>query len=147
VQNAETAGAIGVIIYMADSASPIPPAGVDLFYGNVLMISNSDGLALKDYLKMNPTSSITADLAGAEMDVTAYSQSVSLNPALGPNQLASYSSQGPARGTYAIKPDLVATGGMEVDLVGPVGGPRGAGLPVALERFLAVQNCDPKDGV
>src|SRR5688572_24112685 len=59
-RNAEAAGAVGVIIYMADSAATVSPQGVDQFSGNVLMISNSDGLALKSYIAANPGRVITA---------------------------------------------------------------------------------------
>src|SRR5262249_51864129 len=58
------------------------------------------------------------------------------------NQLASYSSQGPATGSHAIKPDLVATGGMDVDLYLRSDWPNES-LPVAPGMYLAVQKFDP----
>src|SRR5262249_1761222 len=122
---------------------PFSPPGVDQFFGNVLMISNSDGQALKNYINANTNRIIVADLAGAEQDVAAYSQSLSLNPPLTANMLASYSSQGPAAGSYAIKPDLVATGGLDVDLGLRPEWPSSS-LAVAPGMYLATQRFDPQ---
>ena len=142
--NAQNAGAIGVIIYTADASAPFAAGGVDQFFGNVLMISNSDGLALKSYINSNPGRFITADLAGAEIDIAAYSQSLGLKPAIAANQLASYSSMGPAAGKdAAIKPDLVATGGLDVDLFSRPEWPN-QNLPVAPGMYLATQRFDPQ---
>ena len=132
--NAQLAGAIGIVFYMADSSPLILPGGLGssgaFFIGPSVMISNTDGLALKSYIDANPGQSATIDVAGKELDLTTFSQLHSLSPPIAQNQLASYSSFGPAPdGT--IKPDLVATGGLDVD-ISPAPG-----------MYLAVQSTDP----
>jgi len=126
--NAQLAGAIGVIFYMADSSAPISPGGLS-FTGPGVMISNSDGLALKSYIDANPGQVVTIDLAGVETDLNAYVQANGLSPA-GPNQVASYSSFGPTP-DGAIKPDLVAVGGFDPTIAFSSG------------MYLASQNYDP----
>ena len=140
--NAANAGATGVIFYMDDGSAPVTPTQVDQFAGNVLMVSNTDGVALKSYLSSNSGRLITADLAGAELDIAAYSASLGLNPALAANQFASYSSMGPSTGKEsAIKPDLVATGGLDVDLfLRPDW--LDQNLPAAPGMYLAAQHFD-----
>ena len=129
--NAQLAGAIGVIFYMADSSALISPSGLT-FTGPAVMISNSDGLALKSYIDANPGQTVTIDTAGTDTDLNAYVQANGFSPA-GPNQLASYSSVGPAPdGT--IKPDLVAVGGFD---------PQGIAFPISSGLYLAAQNYDP----
>ncbi len=132
--NAQLAGAVGIVFYMADASPIIAPGGLGssgaFFIGPSVMISNSDGLALKSYIDANPSQLVTIDVAGKEMDLTTFSQLYSLSPPIAPNQLASYSSFGPAPdGT--VKPDLVATGGLDVD-ISPAPG-----------MYLAAQNFDP----
>ncbi|HEY1240595.1 MAG TPA: S8 family serine peptidase [Bryobacteraceae bacterium] len=130
--NAANAGAIGIVFYMADASAPINPGGLDPtganFLGPSAMISNSDGVALKSYIDANPGQAVTIDVAGKETDLATYD---SLNGvSIAQNQLASYSSFGPAPdGT--IKPDIVATGGVDVDLI------------IAPGMYLAAQNSDP----
>lgn len=131
--NAQLAGAVGIVFYMADATPPIFAGGLGSsgasFVGPAVMISNSDGLALKSYIDANPGQLVTIDVAGKEMDLATFSQLNSLSPPLAQNQLASYSSFGPAPdGT--IKPDLVATGGLDVD-ISPAPG-----------MYLAAQNLD-----
>ena len=104
VNNAQVAGAIGVIIYQS--------SGVDTIYSTwyaqdtgipAMMIGNTDGTALKSY-------------TGSNSGVT-----VSLDPTPGTatgtqDQVASYSSRGPSIGNFAsspiltLKPELVAVG-------------------------------------
>jgi minor extracellular serine protease Vpr len=138
----QDAGAIGLIVYMADSAALFPPGGADQFYGSVVMISNADGVALKSYLASHPGVSTTIDLAGREQDVTEYGKAFSLNPALAANQLASYSSAGPSTGLAAAKPDLVATGGLDVGMYLRPDWPN-YNLPAAPGMYLATQTYDP----
>jgi minor extracellular serine protease Vpr len=142
--NAQNAGAVGVILYMSNSSPPAPPEGVDQFTGPVVMVANSDGLALKSYIEANPGAVATIDLAGTEQDLTSYSTQFQFVPALAANQLASYSSQGPALGSYAIKPDLVATGGLDVSLMPD---PNDTNLPPAPGMYIAAQNFDPLGAV
>ncbi len=61
------------------------------------MISNSDGLALKAFLADHPNSPVSIDPNGIEVPATA-------------NELAGFSSFGPATGTAGLKPDLLAVG-------------------------------------
>src|SRR6185437_8736181 len=56
--NAENAGAIGIIFYMADSTAPIAVEGLDPndadFIGPAVMISSAAGTALKTWIDANP---------------------------------------------------------------------------------------------
>jgi uncharacterized protein (TIGR03437 family) len=140
--NASDAGAIGVILYAASSVTSLfPPEGVDQFFGPVVIVANSDGLALKSYIGSNAGQSVTIDLAGAEQDTSAFSNQFGIAPAVAANQFASYSSVGPSLGNYAIKPDLVATGGFD-----PSGylmpDPNDPNLPAPHGIYLAAQKFD-----
>jgi len=126
--NAALAGAIGVILYMADSSALISPSGIT-FTGPVVMISNSDGVALKNYIGANPGAVVTIDAAGIDTDLNTYSQANGLSPA-GPNQLASYSSQGPTPDGQ-IKPDLIAVGGFDAQISFPIS----SGLYMATQSY------------
>jgi uncharacterized protein (TIGR03437 family) len=126
--NAQLAGATGVIFYMADSSATIIPS-VGQFTGPVVMISNSAGLALKSYIDANPGQAVTIDTAGTETDLATYVAQMGIAPAAA-NQLASYSSFGPTP-DGAIKPDLVAVGGLDGSIA------YSGGL------YLAAQNYDP----
>jgi len=96
--NAEDAGAAGVIFYMADQSAIVPPGGLSAFGIPAVMISNSDGLALKSFIDAHPGHAVTIDPNGVEQNAAGY------------NQLAGFSSFGPSTGDAAIKPDLVAVG-------------------------------------
>ena len=127
--NAELAGAIGVIFYNSDS-SALTPITVSPFTGPAVIISNSDGLALKSYIDAHPGQVVTIDTAGIETVLNTYvTNNPQLSPA-GPNQLASYSSVGPTP-DGAIKPDLVAVGGFDGSLAPSFG------------MYLASQSYDP----
>ena len=110
-QNASAAGAVGVIFYMADGSSLVPPGGICLdngldpcdLFGPGVMISLSDGQNIKAYIDANPGTTVTIDTAGAEEPLPNTSAV---------NTFASYSSEGPAI-DGSIKPDLVATGGFD----------------------------------
>ena len=69
--NAQLAGATGIVFYMADSSATVIPT-VGQFTGPVVMISNSDGLALKSYIDANPGQVVTIDTAGTETDLATY---------------------------------------------------------------------------
>ncbi len=97
IANAEDAGAVGVVFYMADSAVTISPSGLANATVPGLLISNSDGLALKNYIAANPEHLITIDPTGVEISNT-------------PNVLSYFSSLGPNTGDAALKPDLLAPG-------------------------------------
>jgi uncharacterized protein (TIGR03437 family) len=100
INNAQNAGAIGVIIYQQ--------SGVNTIYSGLgaqdtgipaVMVGYTDGVALKN----NSGSTVTLDPAWTEVNSA-------------PDQVAPYSSRGPGPGlygtppTYVIKPDLVAVG-------------------------------------
>ncbi len=97
LSNAYAAGAMGVIFYMADNSAIFNPGGLSNYSLPAAMISLADGLALKQFIAANPNHLVTLNPAGVEQDATG-------------NLLSGYSSLGPATGTSAIKPDLVATG-------------------------------------
>jgi uncharacterized protein (TIGR03437 family) len=140
--NASDAGAVGVILYAdASVTSLLPPEGVDQFYGPVVIVANSDGLALKNYIGSKTGQSVTIDLAGGEQDTAAFSTQYGIAPAVAANQFASYSSVGPSLGNYAIKPDLVATGGFDPSgYVMP--DPADPNLPVPRGMYVAAQSLD-----
>ena len=123
--NAQDAGAVGMILFMSADSPALPAPGigiesVDQFVGPVVGLSNADGVALKTYLASHPGLKVTIDLAGIDVDLNTYSQSVKFSPPVVANQLASYSSFGPGAGDGSIKPELVATGGLDIySVAGP----------------------------
>ncbi|HLK49488.1 MAG TPA: S8 family serine peptidase [Bryobacteraceae bacterium] len=130
--NVALAGGLGAVFYMSDATPPSIATGLT-FDGPAVSISNTDGLALKSYLAANPGALVTIDVAGQEMDLSVFNGAEGISPPIAPNQVASYSSFGPAPdGT--IKPDLVATGGLDVNL-SPAPG-----------MYVATQNYDPTLG-
>ena len=119
--NVQDAGAVGMILFMSADSPALTPTyaieSVDAFNGPVVGLSNADGAALKSYLASHPGVSVTIDLAGVEVDINTYSQTVKFSPPVVANQLASYSSFGPNAGDGAIKPEIVATGGLDIYLM------------------------------
>jgi uncharacterized protein (TIGR03437 family) len=102
VNNALNAGALGVILYMADSSPLIAPGGLSSDPIPVVMVANADGTSLKSYIASHPGHDVTIDPAGIEQT------------APNPNQVLGFSSFGPSTGsTSLIKPDLLAVGGNE----------------------------------
>jgi uncharacterized protein (TIGR03437 family) len=115
--NAANAGAIGIVFYMADSSAAFPPTVLDnngnpYLPGGVVMISQSDGTSLKNYIDAHSGASVIVDPNGTEQNLTDYSTFWQYSPALAGNQLASYSSSGPGP-EMSLKPDIVATGGFD----------------------------------
>ncbi len=110
--NAAAAGAVGIVFYMATSSTTVTfPDGICLdnatfacdFWGPTAMVSLADGQRLKTYIDANPGAKVTIDSAGSEQ---------ALPSTLTANSMAVYSSLGPAiDGT--LKPDMVATGGLD----------------------------------
>jgi uncharacterized protein (TIGR03437 family) len=138
--DAQTAGAIGFIYYMADSTAPVNPVGINEV-GPSAMISNAAGTALKSYVDANPGAMVTIDLNGMEQDVTTWN--ATYGPILGvnvaANQIASYSSFGPTPDGQ-LKPDMVTVGGFDVGL-GP--DPNYPYLLAPGGMYSATQNYDP----
>ena len=139
--NAQNAGAIGVILYLAPDRTSFPNPFVETvedFYGPLVGMSNADGTTLKNYVDAHPGTMVTIDPAGA---VRA--------PDAAANLLASYSSLGPSIGAFPpcsgcapllIKPDLVATGGGDSDLYPD---PNDDYLYGFSGMYLAAENYDP----
>jgi len=96
--NAVNAGAMGAIFY-AEPFGNVSPNGLTLFREPAVIIANTDGLNLKDFVDSHPDAQTIIDPNGIEQ--TAGIES---------NQLASFSSFGPTIGTYAMKPDVLAPG-------------------------------------
>jgi minor extracellular serine protease Vpr len=136
--NAQQAGAVGVVFFMSTSQAPVNPEFLE-FLGPVVMISNQAGVALKSYIDANAGQIVAIDKAGTEQDLAAYSQMWNFSPALLPNQLATYSSVGPAT-DGSIKPDLVATGGFDPTQYPDLSD---AGLPAPNGMYTAGQRYDP----
>jgi len=98
VNNAQDAGAVGVIIYQADGQDEVfSPAFLSGTGIPAVLIGNTDGGSLKSFLQSHPD------------------RTVSLDPALKAikalyDTVASFSSRGPSIGDANIKPELVAVG-------------------------------------
>jgi minor extracellular serine protease Vpr len=135
--NAVNAGAIGIVFYMADSSTLASPTGICLnnssgncdLFGPGVMISLSDGQALKAYIDAHPGGSVTIDTAGSEAPLPVPTAV---------NNLASYSSLGPAI-DGSIKPDMVATGGFDSNQTGDSSAANGL--------YTAAQSYDPNGEV
>ena len=128
---AQTAGAIGVVFYMADSTAIFSPGNIQSdFIGPTMMISNADGTNLKSYIDANLGAQVTIDSSGSEQDIGTYSQQNGIVPSLAVNQLASYSSLGPTPDGN-LKPDMVTIGGADPEFPTPSG------------LYMATQNLDP----
>ena len=98
VQNAENAGAVGVVFYMADSSPIFSPGGLGGTSVPSVMIDNASGMALKSFLASNPNHPVTMDPNLHETPVTGF------------NTFPDFSSRGPATGTNGLKPDITAVG-------------------------------------
>lgn len=116
--NAENAGAIGIIFYMADQSTPIRATGLSSLSIQAVTISLNDGVALKSFIDANPGHTAIIDPAGIEHSSPTF------------NQISFFSSYGPSTGDAAIKPDLVAPGSEPSD--GIYGG-----------IYMAAQHYDP----
>jgi uncharacterized protein (TIGR03437 family) len=96
-QNAWDAGAVGVIIYLADGSAVFPFTGASSIGIPVTMISLADGQSLVDYAaSVFPP---LADINGHGIEIEAV-----------PNLVVRFSSIGPSPDA-GVKPDLVAVGG------------------------------------
>ena len=132
--NAQAAGAAGVVFYMADSTTPTALAAGFTFVGPVVIISRADGLNLKNYIDANPGASVTIDTAGIETELSLFNTHEGINPAILPNVVASYSSFGPTP-DGALKPDLIATGGLDPVAIFSSLGVASSGLYMAGQRL------------
>ncbi len=117
VTNAVAAGAAGVIFYNSPGSDFVSPAGLTSFLIPVVMISDTDGVALKSFIAANPGRAVTIDPVGEREWPT-------------PNQLIEFSGRGPSTGDSGIKPELVAPG---VDMYMAAAKLRSAGDPLQPE--------------
>jgi uncharacterized protein (TIGR03437 family) len=98
VNNAQAAGAAGVVIYLDNAADTLfPPSGLASTTIPAVMIDNASGVALKSFLAGHADHTATIDPLLVAQDTTA-------------DQIATFSSRGPTIGEYGIKPELVAVG-------------------------------------
>jgi len=101
VANAVAAGATGVLLY--NNSGPVTgqayTVGAGGGYVPVVMLGQSDGVAMKTYIAANPNAQVTIGPTGAEQDDTANA-----------NQYTTFSSEGPTVGALLVKPELVAPG-------------------------------------
>jgi uncharacterized protein (TIGR03437 family) len=114
VSNAIDAGAVGVIFYNYDSSTPPFPGNLSGFGVPVGMLSNANGLALKDYVSSHPGAVATIDPSGIEEDDPADA-----------NLFLGFSSTGPNLGDASMKPEIVAVGEsmyMAAETYDPLGG-------------------------
>jgi minor extracellular serine protease Vpr len=145
--SAQNAGAVGIVFYMASSAPPEFPEGLDPcdadFVGPAVMISNAAGVALKSYIDANPGQSISIDSAGTEVDLTTWAQSVGIS-GVSANELTGFSSLGPTPDGQ-MKPDLVATGGNDIQNLLP--DPNDQYVPAPSGVYMATQSYDPNQSL
>jgi len=97
IVNAQKAGAVAVIIYQSSSNSIFAPGSLSTTGIPSVMIGNSNGKSLKQYLATHTDPPVTLDPTLFAEDATA-------------DEVAIFSSQGPNIGTGGIKPELVAVG-------------------------------------
>jgi uncharacterized protein (TIGR03437 family) len=105
INNAQAAGAIGVIIYQVDGSDDVYSS---LYVQNTgipaVLIGNTDGKALKSYIAANAGATATMDPSITAIDNGNV------------NTIAPFSSRGPSLGNFAaardfaLKPELVAPG-------------------------------------
>jgi uncharacterized protein (TIGR03437 family) len=98
VNYAQAAGAVGVVMYQLESYDGLfTPGSLENTGIPLAFIGNTDGKKLKNFLASNPGRAVTLDPTlfslDAEYDTTA-----------------DFTSRGPAIGTGAIKPEVVAVG-------------------------------------
>lgn len=100
VAYAARAGARAVVLMRAEGRDElITPTGLDYTPIPLLLVINSDGKALREFLQANPGREAAIDPSIVETD-----------NADGADLVEVFSSKGPAIGTYELKPDLVAPG-------------------------------------
>ena len=99
VQNAQAAGAVGVIFTLLNATDQIfIPGGLTGTSIPSVLIGQTDGQTLRSYVASNPNASVTLD----------FNYLVSREDT--PDQIASFSSRGPAFNGGAVKPELTAVG-------------------------------------
>jgi minor extracellular serine protease Vpr len=97
VLNAQRAGAVGVILFQANSNGIFSPGGLANTAIPLVLIGRDNGQALVAHLAANPGARVTLDPLVRSVDAPA-------------GEIAIFSSQGPSTGENAIKPEIVAVG-------------------------------------
>jgi uncharacterized protein (TIGR03437 family) len=97
VNNAQKAGAVGVVIYQANGNGITPIGSLSTTGIPAVVVGKDNGAALVQFANSNPNGVVTLDPALTEVNDRA-------------GTVAIFSSQGPAIGTYGIKPEVVAVG-------------------------------------
>lgn len=97
VNNAQRAGAVAVVLTGFSGNAVFQISGLDSTAIPSVLISFASGNSLRTFLNNNSGRSLRLDPAFRE--VTA-----------APDEIANFSSQGPAIGTFGVKPELVAVG-------------------------------------
>ncbi len=147
--NAQNAGAIGIVIYWADSSAMFPITGVGdfntgdaLFFGPVVAISNAAGVAMKSYIDANPGQTATITVEGMEMDISAWSSLSGFSPTVTSNMLVGFSSVGPTPDGM-MKPDVLAVGGNDINYLLPSSYNGDFFVPTPSGIYMATQHYDP----
>ena len=145
--NAQAAGAIGMIIYWADTSTVTAIEGVGAndsgdanFIGPIVAVTNAAGVALKNYIDSNPGQVVTIAAGATEMDLSAWSQFYGYIPTVMANMLAGFTSTGPTP-DGSMKPDVVAVGGNDIGFLLPDS--NDFYLPSPSGIFMATQSYDP----
>ena len=145
--NAENAGAIGMIIYSpSGAAATIEGVGFNSatdagFAGPIVSITNSAGIALKNYIDANPSTSVNIYWGATEQATTDWSAQFDIVPAVSASNLAGFSSMGPTP-EGLLKPDVVAVGGN--DILGLAPDPSDFSLYAPSGLFMPTQSYDPQ---
>ena len=114
VNHAQRAGAVGVVLVQLDGFNSVfPMQGLQATGIPAVLIGSGDGRALRSYLLQSPGARVTLDPAVVQVDAPA-------------DEIAYFSSQGPAIGDFNIKPELTAVG---------------------TDLYLATQDFDPNSGL
>ena len=98
VNNAQLAGAVGVIMYLTDVEPLFEPGGLINTTVPTVLISQADGNALDSFTTAQPDALVTLDPALRTIEILDY------------NSVADFSSRGPSAGLGAIKPEIAAVG-------------------------------------
>lgn len=99
IQNAQRAGAIGVILYQPEGTEDIyPMRGLQETGIPAVLMGATDAAALKGRLAANPNALVTMDPGFSSVQATER------------DQVATFSSRGPSIREFGIKPELVAVG-------------------------------------
>ncbi len=145
--NAQLAGAIGMIVYWADSSAVVSISGVGFngandagFIGPVVSISNAAGVSMKSFIAANPGRTVTIAAGATELDITTWSQQLGFSPTVTSSNVAGFSSFGPTPDGM-MKPDIVAVGGNDIGYLLPNG--NDPYIPSPSGIYMATQSYDP----